>query len=563
MGTGEILGPETAGGRAVTRNPWIWMITGLVFAFAGAMLLSWVVHNLDPGQEMSRPGARIAVTGGEESPAASSLGLTLPSIYSLRYPLQPDPASGKAYRIPWASVPPVSAGLPLPAVGSFYRPWLRPVLPPVYLSPRLGAGRVLDYELQPVGMKLMLPPRLRTPLLAGVEALNLALGLTPASDTEGDESRAPKEIPGGSGHEDEPAAGVRNVEKAGSGNRWVMPRPAVVPVFGIVRPAKEYSPIPPNQVRGVHASSNQAGSPRMDSIVDIVSRVGLNAIVVEIKDEYGRLAYQSQVPLAREIGAGTNRIPDVRAFLSDLHDRGFYVIARMVTFQDGVLATARPHLAIKNRTGGLWRNRQNLAWVDPGRAEVWQYQVDIAEEALQLGFDEVQFDYVRFPTDGDVSNMRSVVPEDRRVAAIGGFLAYARQRLAPYGRPISADVFGFVATAQDDLGIGQRLEEVAASVDFVSPMVYPSHYPKGSYGIEDPDAEPYAVIRHAMEVAVGRIGAEKLRPWLQSFSLRHTYGPDEIAAQIRAVSESGIGSWLFWNASGRYDLLEAGIPRTW
>lgn len=529
MGTGEMLRPEGAGSRAVARNSWLWLITGLVFAFAGAMLLPWVLQNLDPDREAGRREAASAVVGTGGAAGLAKSVLSQPAILSLRTPLLSSQTTGKAYEIP-------------------------------------ADGRVEGYESQPIGLSLTMPPRLYTPLLSGIDPSSLSPVSNSPTSSEGDTGSTPKDASGEV--EPLPVSPSRDQAALAEGedtitSSWVLPRPAVAPVFGAILPAAAYSPLPAQEVRGVHASSNQAGSSRMTSIVKTMSKVGLNAVVVEIKDEYGRLAYQSQVPLARQIGAGTNRIADVRAFLEDLHERGFYVIARLVTFQDGVLAEARPQLAITRRDGGLWRNRQNLAWADPGRAEVWRYEVDIAEEALHLGFDEVQFDYVRFPTDGDVSNIRSVVPAERRVAVIAGFLAYARQRLAPYGRPVSADVFGFVATARDDLGIGQILEDVAASVDFVSPMVYPSHYPKGSYGFDDPDAEPYGVIRHAMAVAVERIGAAKLRPWLQSFSLGHTYGPAEIAAQIRAVSESGISGWLFWNASGRYDLLEAGVPGAW
>ena len=567
--------------RGLARAPWFWMSAGLVLAFLAAMILPWLLSEA-PGLFFSPGTPRRTQAPGYGTALYEEL--TQPEVYWLNQPAGRASSTGQgwskgAYRIPWTTAPPPEAGLPLPQAGRLYRPWLRPVLPPAYIFPRLGSGggpapderespaftdinppgfpglRLAPFVLFPLPPELSLSSLLAT-LPSPAPASEPPAGVPPGS-TGWSTSHRDEEMQGGEAGDESMPAGNEGARR--STRQWQIPRPALTPVFGFIRRAARYSPLPPGEVRGLHASSNQAGSARMTSIVRTAEQVGLNAVVVEIKDEFGRLAYQSRVPLAREIGAGTDRIPDVRAFLADLHERGFYVIARMVTFQDGKLAEGRPELAIRRRSGGIWRNSQGLAWVDPGLGEVWRYEVDIAEEALQLGFDEVQFDYVRFPTDGNISDVVSVVPASQRVTAIAAFLDYAKERLAPYGRPVSADVFGFVATAEDDLGIGQHLEEVARSMDFVSPMVYPSHYPKGSYGFADPDAEPYGVIRHALGVAAGRIGTEKLRPWLQSFSLRHVYGPEEIAAQLRAVHETGISSWLFWNASGRYNLLE-GLP---
>ncbi|MBE3584074.1 MAG: hypothetical protein IMX01_08175 [Limnochordaceae bacterium] len=373
--------------------------------------------------------------------------------------------------------------------------------------------------------------------------LNPSTAETPPAPTPGDENGSDNGNGSGSGSSETPRG------------RWQIPQVSLLPLSGMIRPADSYSPLPPQSIRGVYATGYLAGSERMPELIRTVHQAGLDAVVIEIKDEYGRISYDSGIPLARQIGASSSKIADVRGLLEELHREGLYVIARMVTFQDGKLAEAHPELAIHSRKGGLWRNRVGLAWVDPGLGEVWKYEVDVAEEALQLGFDEVQFDYVRFPTDGDVTNIMSVVPADQRVQAISAFLTYARQRLAPYGRPISADAFGFVATAESDLGIGQHLEEMSQPVDYVSLMVYPSHYPAGSYGFDDPDLHPYGVVRYAMQRASERVGARKQRPWLQSFSLKHPYGPAQLLDQLRAVQENGITSWLLWNAAGRYDQL--------
>jgi len=289
--------------------------------------------------------------------------------------------------------------------------------------------------------------------------------------------------------------------------------------------------------------------------MNLIETTELNALVLDIKDESGLVTHPSHLEAVQAIGAIKPRVEDLAGLVEGLRAKGLYPIARVVAFKDSRLAAARPDLAITLPGGGLWRDRSGAAWLDPNSREAQDYIIDVALEAVQAGFPEVQFDYVRFPTDGPVS--LAVFPHDRGDRprdVIAAFLEEARLRLAAEGAVVSADVFGLVPSAEDDMGIGQHWESVARSCDFLSPMAYPSHYGPNVYGLPDPDAAPYATVRRTMQDGLARLGDEKvrIRPWLQSFSWRHTYGPTQIRAQMQAVYDSGLNSWLLWNAGGTY-----------
>ena len=250
------------------------------------------------------------------------------------------------------------------------------------------------------------------------------------------------------------------------------------------------------------------------------------------------------------------KVGDMVALMKTLKERNIYPIARIVVFKDPRLAEARPDLAVKNKSGGVWRDRKGLAWVDPHSREVWKYAVDVAEEAMSFGFKEIQFDYVRFTSDGKISDCVYPYADGKsKEDTIKEFLEYARERLKPYGAVISADIFGLVCSVQDDLGIGQKLEKIGAAVDILSPMVYPSHYYKGTYGLANPNLAPYETVTQSMIDAKNRLAGidVKLRPWLQDFNLGSRYGREQIMAQIKALNDQGIRDWLFWNPSCRYD----------
>ncbi len=292
--------------------------------------------------------------------------------------------------------------------------------------------------------------------------------------------------------------------------------------------------------------------------LDILDRTELNALVIDVKGDAGKMPYPTTVPLALAIGAERPfTIPDPIALISQLRARGIYLIARIVVFKDQPLATARPDLAVRTANGDVFHDREHLAWTDPFRTEVRDYNVDIAVEAARLGFDEIQFDYVRFP---DAAGLRYAEPSTQasRIGAIADLVREARRRLAPYNVFLSADVFGYVCWNHDDTLIGQRIEDLAPLVDYLSPMLYPSAFQFGIPGYRDPVAHPFEIVHRSLEEAQRRTGLPgvRFRPWLQAFKDyafdRRVFGPDEVRKQIRAADGSGSGGWMLWNPRNDY-----------
>lgn len=298
--------------------------------------------------------------------------------------------------------------------------------------------------------------------------------------------------------------------------------------------------------------------------LDLVDRTELNALVIDVKSDIGKIPYPSAAPLVAAVGAqGPTTIPDPAALVAALHARGVYLIARIVVFKDPPLATSRPDLAVHTTGGALWRDREHLPWTDPFRPEVRDYNVDVAVEAARLGFDEIQFDYVRFPDAvGLAFSERST--RESRVAAIDTLLREARRRLAPYNVFLSADVFGYVCWNRDDTAIGQRLEDLAPLVDYVSPMLYPSSFQFGIPGYRNPVANPYEIVRLSLDESRRRTGlpGTRFRPWLQAFKDyafdRRPFDADEIATQIRAADEFGSAGWMLWNPRNDYGAIGLG-----
>jgi hypothetical protein len=318
----------------------------------------------------------------------------------------------------------------------------------------------------------------------------------------------------------------------------------------------------PVEAKGILMTGYTAGGKRwFPQLLDLIDRTELNAVVIDIKDERGEISWVPRSSQAQLAGAGLPKMTDPAATIKKLHDRDVYVIGRIVTFQDSILAKARPDLAIQDIGGGIWRSRptttnpDGLSWLDPYSTEAQDYDISIAIEAIELGFDEIQFDYVRFPTDGDTTRMW-FSHKDQRLPheVIRDFLRRARAQIVPRGAYLSVDLFGLTALVSDDLGIGQRIELIAEEVDYISLMLYPSHYHKPEYGIADPEAEPYKTVSVSLRDAKRRIKGTraKLRPWLQDFTLRTPYTPVEVRAQIEAAQDLGINEWLLWNARNRY-----------
>lgn len=319
------------------------------------------------------------------------------------------------------------------------------------------------------------------------------------------------------------------------------------------------------EVRGIYMTGYTVSDKKMfEGLVKLIDDTELNAVVIDVKSDEGMVLYQTSLKDAQFSGANNKIIiEDIEAVLKYLDEKNIYTIARVVTFKDNKAASKFPQLAVKTTTGNIWRDRNGQAWLNPYNQESWDYILDIAEEAVIKGFKEIQFDYVRFPTDGNLKIISYGASQGKNKAqAIGDFLKYSRKRLSNMGTVVSADVFGLVTTAENDMNIGQQLEYLADSVDVISPMVYPSHYGKGSYGVAEPDFEPYKIVNYSMKRAKERLDGNdqsiaKLRPWLQDFSATYLanykkYGPAEIRAQIKATYDAGVKEWILWNAANRY-----------
>ncbi|MGA2328405.1 MAG: putative glycoside hydrolase [Bryobacteraceae bacterium] len=317
---------------------------------------------------------------------------------------------------------------------------------------------------------------------------------------------------------------------------------------------------PPAIVKGVYFTSWSAGlSRRIDYLVDLRRKTGLNTVVIDIKDYSGRLAYRVAVPEATRYGAVRMTVRDIDALIARLHREGIYAIARFTVFQDPVLAAARPHLAVHRRaTSGLWLDRKGLAWIDPASREAWDYNLAIAADAASHGFDELNFDYVRFPSDGDLADMDFPSWDGRtpKHVAIREFFGRLRRKLA--GVRISADLFGLATMSQDELEVGQLIEDSYDGFDYVCPMVYPSHFAPKFLGFDNPAEHFYEVVNRSMRQAAARLkptSKAKLRPWLQDFSLGARYDAAMVQAQVRAVRDAlgeRYAGYLLWSSSNLY-----------
>ncbi|OGH79202.1 MAG: hypothetical protein A3G08_04015 [Candidatus Magasanikbacteria bacterium RIFCSPLOWO2_12_FULL_47_9b] len=317
---------------------------------------------------------------------------------------------------------------------------------------------------------------------------------------------------------------------------------------------------PAKTVKGVYLTAYSASrEEKIKEIIALSDATELNAVIIDIKDYSGSVLYESSVPAVAALGTQKKRIHDLPALISLLHEHNMYVIARQTVFQDPLLAEKKPEWAVQQIGGGVWRDHKGLAWVDPSVTDVWNYNIAIAKEAVSLGFDEINFDYVRFPSDGDIST--AVYHDETRPSydVMGDFFFFLGQEMAEEPAWISVDMFGFVMERHDGMNIGQRLEDAVDSVDYISPMMYPSHYPAGHLGLDNPAAFPGEVIAHGMEQGMPYVAGKraKIRPWIQAFHLGAIYGAENIRAQIDAVETATDAGWLLWNAANRY--TDAGL----
>ena len=315
----------------------------------------------------------------------------------------------------------------------------------------------------------------------------------------------------------------------------------------------------PQYVRGIYLTAWSAGSPKkMEKVFEMLKKTELNSVVIDVRDT-GEMYWKTGIPLAAEAKANDIAIVDGKKVMQSLAANKVYPIARIACFRDNFVPKVYPQRAVQLTGGGVWKDRSGHSWLDPYNKKNWDYVAATVDYALDQGFPEIQLDYVRFPSEGKAGNQvfpsRSsykdpkALPED----VIAEFCQYVRDRVKKRGAMFSADIFGIISSTKKDQGIGQELEKVAGPFDVISPMVYPSHFAHGEYGIPNPNLSPYMIVRKSLHDYVERVPNKPVRPWLQDFSLFHVkYGIPQIKAQIKAAQECGYKEYLMWNANNHY-----------
>lgn len=326
----------------------------------------------------------------------------------------------------------------------------------------------------------------------------------------------------------------------------------------------------PIKVKGVYISAYVAGTQgMMDEIIRHIDETEINAVVIDVKDDNGRITFSMDTPMVNEIGAVKKFIPDIEGLMKKLKEHNIYTIARVVAFRDPYLPEQRPELALKLSDGSIYRDNKGLAWVNPYKQEIWDYLVEVGIGAHEAGFDEVQFDYIRFSTEKGVGNVvydEADTNGRSRTDIITEFIDYAYEKLDEEGIYVAADVFGaIIGGGVDSDTVGQRYADMAEHLDYICPMIYPSHYGDGYFGIEHPDTEPYRTILAALSGSKEALGGHEkangqqivVRPWLQDFTASYLshhieYGDEQVRDQIQAVYDAGYEEWLLWSAACRY-----------
>jgi hypothetical protein len=323
-------------------------------------------------------------------------------------------------------------------------------------------------------------------------------------------------------------------------------------------------------IRGLYLNRFSAQSPaKLRKLIALADSTEINAFVIDIKDEFG-LNIVSTDPMLRKNAGTMTKAVNLKAWVDTMRAHGILPIARIVVFKDSVASRMNPTHTIRKADGSPWRDREGLTWVNPYSNEIWEYNFRVGDEAIQMGFGEIQFDYIRFP-EPYKSLPQQVFPGSNsrtKPQVLAEFLAAARARYKRAGVRTTADIFGLVTTVNGALEVGQQWEPIAKVTDVVLPMVYPSHYPRGSFGIARPNAEPYRIIHWAISRARERnealgVTGEHVRPWLQAFSLgQPKYDASHIRAQKQAVYDSGYDGWVLWHPGSNYDIFVPAFERT-
>ncbi|MBD0381131.1 putative glycoside hydrolase [Paenibacillus sedimenti] len=322
------------------------------------------------------------------------------------------------------------------------------------------------------------------------------------------------------------------------------------------------------KIKGVYATAHSAGGSRLNTLVKLLDDTELNSLVIDVKDDWGYITWESGNPELDAMGTTQKIIRDMPGLMNTLNEHQIYPIARIVVFKDTVLAKKKPELSFMNPDGTVWGNSKNPpdSFVNPYSKEVWDYNITVAKEAVKAGFKEIQFDYVRFPEGFEkrADVLKYSKDERTRIEAVAAFVKYAKEQLQPLGIRVSVDIFGYAASVPAAEGIGQDFEKISQNVDVICPMIYPSHYSTGWFGAKVPDAAPYNTINGASVdttkklAEIDKKGLKPIiRPWIQDFTASWVpgyikYGKHEVEEQIRALKDNGVDEYLLWNANNNY-----------
>ncbi len=349
----------------------------------------------------------------------------------------------------------------------------------------------------------------------------------------------------------------------------------------------------PKEVKAVYMSQCAVGTPSFRKhLIDLIDTTELNAIVIDIKDYTGKIAFPTENSTLKDSVSTECGARDMKDFVKSLHEKNIYVIGRITVFQDPYYTKKHPEQAVQSRANnGPWKDYKGLSFIDVSSTKYWEYVVALSKESYALGFDELNYDYIRYPSDGPMKDAVYVNP--RKAEAVEKFWAFLHENVKPLGVTMSADLFGMTTTNTDDLNIGQQMERAMPYFDYIAPMVYPSHYPNGFLNLGNPNKYPYKVVNHSLTEAVRRLVAtstmvaslveipipsttpqmygkksydpNKIRPWLQDFDYGGNYGPVEVRAQIKATYDAGLNSWMLWDAANKYTptALESAPPETY
>lgn len=345
---------------------------------------------------------------------------------------------------------------------------------------------------------------------------------------------------------------------------------------------------PPEPLKGIYMSQCVVGTPSFrEKLVKLIDDTELNAVIIDIKDYTGKIAFTTDNPALADSVSDACGARDMRSFVKMLHEKEIYVIGRITVFQDPYYTSKHPESAVKSAsTGGAWKDHKGLAFIDVSHKPYWDYVVELSREAYEVfGFDELNYDYIRYPSDGPMQDAVYINP--RKSEAVELFWKYLAEHVKPIGVTMSADLFGMTATNTDDLNIGQQLERALPHFDYVMPMVYPSHYPKGFNNLGNPNMYPYEIVQFSMAEAARRAQSPttvvktlagtpvastspqlytkdvysplKLRTWLQDFDYGKDYTIQDVKAQVQATYDAGLSSWIFWDPANKYESLRGAL----